>query len=289
MTDLSFRFHRRDFIIPITFTLIVLFSFIPKLYPEQSLHSYDDLLERSVEYTPESEFTTQQTGSKFSIGSIGSFNSVLFIFEPRKVRNSESFFLSLDLESRSIWIPASNKTHKLLLKIDLDSELSHFLSSLQKTDLVTLQTKGVKIRLLESTNLPTEFVISKKLPSMPRGETLIRPKSRLEYTYNDGLVESCPSSTVTLCGLQNSSLSSLKTVFGLARTGKCVRSSNSAIFTIYEPLNSAVANLKYSYVYFSDGNSWHCPYIFSVLGKTKDTFAWFNPVVQFNTALEFSD
>ena len=118
--------------------------------------------------------------------------------------------------------------------------------------------------------------------------TQLQIMNRFLWVYREREITACPAATITLCSLQNSSLSSLDSIFDKVGQSSCARSSDAGILTIYEPLFTRKDLLSVNFVSFTQRNYWHCPSDIQFPYKSSETYLWFNPMVQFHGIVEFS-
>lgn len=284
--------HSRKFsvLIAVGLVLLTLLGVLPQYLFSSTWPTYNEVQSKAYELSNHSVAPISrdaERGVRVS-GSPKFFNRVLFEYHSESFSSYGSFFLTLNLPSRSIWIPVSRALHKKVLVVKIDEEIQELLVSIDQDTLDMLQNFGLKIRLAQMQELPTEIVFSEKIRDVQNADIKMSSfNSRFVY-YRANEIARCSPATLSLCALQNSSLSSLVSIFDEFGSSVCLRSSDAGILTIYNTLSVNRDSLSANFVYFTQRNSWHCPSRIEIAYESSETYFWFNPMVQFHTMVEIS-
>jgi hypothetical protein len=273
----------------IAFTALLLanlqyFHFLP------ALPSYHELIVKSHDISKIQANTFKPILNSKATDSppLESFNRAIFLFHPKFRTQLKTVYFSLNLKTRSLWIPASTNQTESLLMLKIDPEISLFLSSLEPSDLRKLGEIGIDIRLTYLENVPTEAMFYSRVENKSQENSTIKQTKSISILFSESSISDCPPATLAFCSLQNSSLYLIKPLLLEEHPSKCVRSADVASLTIYTPTVSQVSSHSFNYVYFSEKDTWHCPQNFIYPVKSYETYFWFNPTSQFSTYIEIS-
>lgn len=273
----------------IAFTTLLLAT-LQHYYFSPALPSYRELILKSHDISKIQANTFKPILNSKTTNSplLEPFNRAIFLFHPKFQTQLKTVYFSLNLKTRSLWIPASTNQTESLLMLKIDPEISLFLSSLEPSDLRKLGEIGIDIRLTYVENVPTEAMIYSRVEDMSQQNSTMKQNKTIFTLFSESSISDCPPATLAFCSLQNSSLYLMKPPLLEEQSSKCVRSADVASLTIYTPTVSQVSSHSFNYVYFSEKDTWHCPRNFIYPVKSYETYFWFNPTSQFSTYVQIS-